>query len=97
MSEQIDYNNVQDLEAYTSGLRHLGDVPAWAQLMRGLQNEMRMVMEKMDRVNDPYEVMALKGQLSAYRAMVTWRERTVKTIDEIISNLKKSKEKQHAR
>jgi len=90
MSE-IDYTSKEDLEAYVSGLRHLSDVPAWRQLERGLQNEMRIVMDQMDHTSDPYAVMALKGKLSAYRAMVTWRERTVKIVDELISRFKKEK------
>lgn len=91
MSDQVDYGDPQALQTYVSGLRHLSDIPAWRQLELGLQNEMRIVMEQLDRENDPYAVMALKGKLSAYRAMTTWRERTVKTIDELIARMSKEK------
>jgi len=85
----IDYSSIEDLKVYVSGLRHLHDIPAWQQLMRGLENELKVVIDRLGSTNDPHEVMALKGEMSAYRKMTTWRERTVNTIDTLITQMEK--------
>lgn len=89
MSDTVDYNDVEALKVYVSGLRGIGQTQAWQQLELGLRNEMRIVMDQLDQAGDPYVVMALKGKLSAYRAMTTWRERTVKRVDEMITQMEK--------